>query len=69
MKNRTFGDTQQQPLSKEPLTQDEALAVKRRQHPPRETLTAVTLTEPLLQDLNHTSKFFIDYCEHSSCLA
>lgn len=69
MKNQIFGVTQQQPLSKKPLTQDEALTVTRRQHPPREALTVVTLTEPLLQDLNNTSKFLVDYCEHSSCLA
>lgn len=69
MKNRNFGDSQQQPLSEEHLAQGTALAAMRRQHRPSEALTTMTLIEPLFQDLNHTSRFFVDYCEHSSCLA
>ena len=54
MKNRNFGGSQQQPLSDESLTQGTALSV-------------MTLTEPRFQDLNHTSRFFVDYCELSFC--
>lgn len=69
MKNRNFGDSQQQPLPEERLSQGTALAAMRRQYRPGEALTTMTLTEPLFQDLNHISRFFVDYCEHSSCLA
>lgn len=68
MKNRNFGDSQQQPLSEELLAQGTALTATQRQHRPTEALTTMTLTEPFFQDLNHTSRFFVDYCEHWSCL-
>lgn len=69
MKNRNFGDSQQQPLPEERLAQGTALTAMQRQHRLSEALTTITLTEPLFQDLNHTSRFFVDYCEHSPCLA
>lgn len=69
MKNRNFGDLQRQPLSEDPLTQGTALVATRPQHLLGGALTTITLTEPLFQDLDHTSRFFVDYCEHSSCLA
>lgn len=68
MKNKSFGDSQEQ-LSEQTLAQGAALAAKRRGHHPGEALTVVTLTEPLFQDLNRTSRFFVDYCELSLCLA
>lgn len=64
MKNRNFGDSQQLPLSEERLAQGTALTAMRRQSRPSEALTTMTLTEPLFQDLNRTSRFFVDYCEH-----
>lgn len=67
MKNRNFGDSQHQPQPKEPLTQGTALTATRRQHHPGEVLTTATLTEPLFQDLNHTSRFFVDYFSKRVC--
>lgn len=69
MKNRDFGEIQQQPLSGEPLNQGTALTAVRRKHHPGEALTMTTLTEPRFQDLNQTSRFFVDYCELLSHLA
>lgn len=69
MKNRNFGDSPQQPLPDEPLDQATALTATRRQNHPGGALSAMTLTEPLLQDLNHTSRFFVDYCERLSSFA
>lgn len=69
MKNRDFGDMQQPLLSDEPLTQGAALTAVRRKHHPGEALTVMTLTEPRFQDLNQTSRFFMDYCELLPCLA
>lgn len=56
MKNRTFGDLQGESLSDASLKQSTAQI-------------GTTLTEPQFQDLSNTSRFFVDYCELSSCLA
>lgn len=69
MKNREFSDLEQQSLSDERLTQGTALTALRRKHHPGEALTVMTLTEPRFQDLNQTSRFFVDYCELLSCLS
>jgi hypothetical protein len=59
MKNRNYGDSQQQPAPFEDF-------------PPRgvELMIAssvpMTLTEPLLQGRDSTCRFFVDYCEHLS---
>lgn len=51
MKNRTFGEA------------DKAL-VRSSSRSPRHGSPSPTLTEPLLQDLDDASRFFIDYCEY-----
>lgn len=61
MKNRTFGDSQKQALPEEGLGQGSTVMATRRQHHP--ALPAMTLAEPLFQNLNHTSRFFVDYCK------
>lgn len=67
MRNKSFGDLQEQ-LSEKSLAQGTASTAMRRQSHPGEALTVMTLTEPLFQDLSHTSRFFVDYCERLSCL-
>lgn len=52
MKNRSFGETH-----------EKALVGTSPQRSPCYESPSPTLTEPLLQDLDNTSKFFIDYCE------